>query len=261
MMAKKTTFLPPDSQEREYTRLLLRFSRDMQRDVNSLLIPRIGMIKQQFDLAMRGDGVFDDISTVMAWLLQRAGLLVAPLQMSLPNIAQSINRHNDRQFQQVVKANTGREVGSIGVNVFRNEPFFRPLSEAWIKTNTDLIKSLPTRFYPELEGIIRRGVTSGMSVKDIQKEIKARYGVSDSRARLIAQDQTLKFQSQLTEYRLKSVGVSRYIWRSVQDSRVRPDHADRNGKEFSWDKPPYDGHPGQPVRCRCRAEAIWDGIE
>ena len=260
-MAKKTTFLPPDSQEREYTRLLLRFSRDMQRDVNSLLIPRIGEIKQSFDREMRGDGWIDDLSALMAVLLQRAGLLSAPLELSLPNIAQSINRHNDRQFQLVVKSNLGKDVGSIGVNVFRNEPFLRPLSNAWIKTNTDLIKSLPTRFYPELEGIIRRGVTNGMSVNDIQKEIKARYGVSDYRARLIAQDQTTKFHSQLTVYRLKSVGVEKYIWRSVQDSRVRPDHADRNGKEFSWDKPPYDGHPGQPVRCRCRAEPVWDGVE
>lgn len=260
-MAKKTTFLPPDSQEREYTRLLLRFSRDMHRDVNSLLIPRIGEIKSQFDREMRGDGWIDDLSALIAVLLQRAGLLSAPLQIALPNIAQSINRHNDRQFQLVVKSNLGKDVGQLGVNVFRNEPFLAPLSNAWIKTNTDLIKSLPTRFYPELEGIIRRGVLSGMSVKDIQKEIKARYGVTDYRARLIAQDQVLKFHSQLTEYRLKSVGVDRYIWRSVQDSRVRPDHADRNGKEFSWDKPPYDGHPGQPVRCRCRAEPVWDGVE
>lgn len=260
-MAKKTTFLPPDSQEREYTRLMLRFSRDMQRDVNQLLIPRIGDFKQQFDREMRGDGVFDDLSALMAVLLQRAGLLAAPLQLSLPNIMQSINRHNDRQFQMVVKSNTGKDVGQLGVNVFRNEPFLRPLADAWIKTNTDLIKSLPTRFYPELEGIISRGVTSGLSVKAIQQEIKARYGVSDYRARLIAQDQTTKFHSQLTEYRLKSVGVEKYIWRSVQDSRVRPDHAERNGKEFSWDKPPSDGHPGQPVRCRCRAEAVWDGVE
>lgn len=37
---KKSTFLPPYSAEREYTRLLLRFSRDMQRDVNELLIPK-----------------------------------------------------------------------------------------------------------------------------------------------------------------------------------------------------------------------------
>lgn len=260
-MAKKTTLLPPDSQEREYTRLLLRFSRDMQRDVNQLLIPRIGDFKQQFDREMRGDGAFDDLSALMAVLLQRAGLLSAPLQLALPNIMQSINRHNDRQFQMVVKSNTGKDVGQLGVNVFRNEPFLRPLADSWIKTSTDLIKSLPTRFYPELEWIIRRGVISGLSVKDIQNEIKGRYGVSDYRARLIAQDQTTKFHSQLTEYRLKSVGVEKYIWRSVQDSRVRPDHADRNGKEFSWDKPPYDGHPGQPVRCRCRAEAVWDWVE
>lgn len=258
-MTKKTTFLPPDSQEREYTRLLLRFSRQMQLDVNELLIPRIGDFKQQFNREMRGDGWIDDLATVIAWLYDRANIALGGVLPKLTGIMQAINKQNDRQFQLVVKSAIGKDVGSLGVNVFRNEPFLQPLANAWVKTNTDLIKTLPTRFFPELEGIIRRGVQNGVSVKDLQKEIKARYGVSDSRARLIAQDQTLKFHSSLTEYRLKSVGVDKYIWRTVQDNRVRPEHADRNGNEYSWDKPPSGGlHPGQEVRCRCRAEPVFD---
>jgi hypothetical protein len=60
---------------------------------------------------------------------------------------------------------------------------------------------------------------------------------------------------------LQSVGVERYIWRSVQDSRVRPEHAEYNGNEYGWDDPPPDGNPGQPVRCRCHAEAVWPDEE
>ena len=256
---KKTTFLPPDSQEREYTRLLLRFSRQMQSDVNKLLIPRIGNFKQQFDREMRGDGWIDDVETIFVWLHDRAINHSLIVTNKLPDIANRIDSHNDRQFAMIVRANLGQDIGSIGVNVFRTEPFLLPLKNDWNKTNTDLIKSLPTRLHPELKGIIRRGVQNGVSVKDLQKEIKARYGVSDIRARLIAQDQTLKFHSSLSEYRLKSVGVEKYIWRTVQDSRVRPDHVERNGNEYSWDKPPAGGlHPGQEVRCRCRAEPVFD---
>jgi len=147
----------------------------------------------------------------------------------------------------------------LGVSVFRSEPFLTPLADAWVSENVALIKSLPVRLHSEIDGIIRRGVINGSSVRDIKNQIRARYGVTEYRARLIAQDQTLKLNASLTRYRLQSVGVKRYIWRTVHDDRVRPKHAARNGNVYSWDKGPHDGlHPGMEVRCRCRAEAIWD---
>ena len=45
--------------------------------------------------------------------------------------------------------------------------------------------------------------------------------------------------------------MARYV-----DERERAHHVDREGKEFNWDKPPDDGHPGQPILCRCYAEAV-----
>jgi SPP1 gp7 family putative phage head morphogenesis protein len=169
----------------------------------------------------------------------------------------------------VVKANTGYDLPPVmqgapratelGVSVFRSEPFLKPLADGWVSENTSLIKSIPTKLNPEIEGIVRRGVTSGASVTDIAKQIKDRYGVTDNRARLIAQDQTLKLNADLTRHRLQSVGVERYVWRTVNDNRVRHNHVERNGKTFAWDTPPSGGsHPGIEVRCRCRSEAIWD---
>lgn len=260
-MAKKTIMSNPDSAEREYTRLLLRYAKYLQQNVNEVLIPALPEIKRQFDQEARNDGWLDTIDLAIATLIRLAGIGRAPQLKDLEYIRDRINTHNDRQFQMVVKSNTGKDVGGLGVNVFRNEPFLKPLAAGWIKENTDLIKTLPTRLHPELEGIVRRGVMNGASVKQLKDEIKARYGVTESRSRLIATDQTLKFNSNLTEYRMKSVGVSRYIWRTVNDNRVRPDHVERNGKEFAFDKPPPDGNPGQPIRCRCHAEAIWDDVE
>lgn len=45
-----------------------------------------------------------------------------------------------------------------------------------------------------------------------------------------------------------------YIWRTRGDSKVRSEHAGRDGKIFSWDEPPEGGHPGEAPNCRCRAE-------
>lgn len=270
-MAKKTTFNNPDSQEREYTRSLLRYSKQLQADVNSVLLPRLPGLKAEYDIDARTDSWVDTLDSLMAELARMALTAMGSVVTKLPGQFNAVSKFNEGQFKLVVKANTGLTLPPVmpgapassllGVNVFRSEPFLKPLAEGWISENTALIKSLPTRLHPELEGIVRRGVMNGASVKDLTEQIKARYGVTDYRAKLIAQDQTLKLNADLTRYRLQSVGVERYIWRSVQDSRVRPEHADRNGNEYTWKEGAGGEHPGQPVRCRCRAEAIWDEKE
>lgn len=270
-MTKKTTFNNPDSQEREYTRLLLRYSRQLQADVNRVLLPRIDDIQVQYKVETRTDTWIDTLDALMAELMRLALGALGSVVTRLPGQFNAVSKFNEGQFKLVVKANTGLTLPPVmpgapsssllGVNVFRSEPFLKPLAEGWISENTSLIKSLPTRLHPELEGIVRRGVMNGQSVKDIKDQIKARYGVTDYRAKLIAQDQILKLNADLTRYRLQSVGVAKYVWRSVQDSRVRPEHADRNGNEYTWKEGAGGEHPGQPVRCRCRAEAVWDNEE
>ncbi len=47
-----------------------------------------------------------------------------------------------------------------------------------------------------------------------------------------------------------------YIWRTVGDDKVRGDHAAREGQNFSWDRPPEGGNPGEDYNCRCWAEPI-----
>ncbi len=48
----------------------------------------------------------------------------------------------------------------------------------------------------------------------------------------------------------------KYIWRTRGDSKVRSEHADRDGKTYSWNDPPEGGHPGEAPNCRCRAEEV-----
>lgn len=264
----KKTFNDPDSQEREYTRLLLAYCRLLEYDVNHILIPQLGAISAQFKSELRTDAWAETLESIIAELFRLALNPMHTLFGKVPGTFTAISKFNERQFKLVVKGNTGLKLPDVmpgapsssilGVNVFRSEPYLVPLAEGWVKANTSLIKSLPTDLHLQLEGIIRRGVMNGSSVKDLTATIKARYGVLESRARLIAQDQTLKLNADLTRYRLLSVGVKEYVWRSVQDSRVRPEHAERNGKTYSWNKAPAGGqHPGQEVRCRCRAEAVW----
>lgn len=266
-MAKKTLFNPPDSAEREYLRVMATLTNAMAAASNRIIIPAIGGLVAEFNGQVKNDGAIESLAAIMAVFSESVRGAVETSISSLPAIAANVNRHNASEFSKIFKSNTGYDLPptvpaagafKIGVSPLRSEPFIAPLTDAWLKTNTDLIKSLPTRLNPELEQIITRGMVAGKSVKTIKDEIKARYAVNDYRAKLIAQDQTLKFHSSLSRYRLESVGVTKYTWRSVQDNRVRPEHQHYNGQEYAFSDPPPDGNPGEPVRCRCRAEGIWD---
>jgi len=53
-------------------------------------------------------------------------------------------------------------------------------------------------------------------------------------------------------------GAKKYIWRTKKDAKVRSSHFDREGKVYSWDKPPPGGHPGEAFGCRCWAEPVFE---
>ncbi|QJE73761.1 minor capsid protein [Aerophototrophica crusticola] len=52
-----------------------------------------------------------------------------------------------------------------------------------------------------------------------------------------------------------------YVWRTMRDERVRPSHAERDGKVFRWSDPPQGGHPGEASNCRCWAEPVEAPVE
>ena len=50
--------------------------------------------------------------------------------------------------------------------------------------------------------------------------------------------------------------MTKYIWHTQEDDKVRPWHASRDGKVFDSNKPPKGGNPGDASNCRCWAEPI-----
>ncbi|MGE4350792.1 MAG: phage minor head protein, partial [Bdellovibrionales bacterium] len=48
--------------------------------------------------------------------------------------------------------------------------------------------------------------------------------------------------------------VTRYVWRTQGDGKVRSSHAQNNGKIFDCTNPPETGNPGDDYGCRCWAE-------
>jgi SPP1 gp7 family putative phage head morphogenesis protein len=139
--------------------------------------------------------------------------------------------------------------------------------------NVSLIKSIPAEQFGKIERAVIDNF-SGRNLKGgtLRQEIQRIGKVTKSRAKLIARDQSEKMNAAFNEVRQNENGIKEYIWRTAQDERVvgtpggeYPDgnsmhgnHYVRDGKPFRWDSPPADGHPGQPINCRCVAEPIID---
>jgi SPP1 gp7 family putative phage head morphogenesis protein len=134
--------------------------------------------------------------------------------------------------------------------------------EAFVKENISHIKKIPERYFSEIQELATRNFRAGRRVADWQGELVKRYKVSQSRAALIARDQTNKFNAELNKTRQIALGVRTYTWRTVGDERVRPTHEAIDGETFAWSgspKPP-EGHPGEPINCRCSADPDIESV-
>lgn len=125
--------------------------------------------------------------------------------------------------------------------------------EAAAATNVRLIKSVPQQYFERIATQVLVSVQQGQRYSAIVESIQRETGVTESRAKLIARDQTSKLNAAVTEARQTALGIEEYEWQTSGDERVRDSHADNDGKVFRWDSPPETGHPGHDVNCRCVA--------
>jgi len=261
---KKATLKPPDQSEREYTRLLHWYVRQILVSSRRIIIPRLPSLMREGQAELKADGFSEDMVIMMATLLDSIVTSGQVVDMKLPSMFALLARNNDRALIMAVKGATGKTLppslpgarSLLGVDVYRYEPWLKDMQAAWVRQNVALVKSIGTQYHGQLETIIRNGVFNGSSVKQVSEQIQKQFGVTKNRATLIAQDQILGANARLTQIRAEAIGVEQYEWSTVGDSRVRPEHVDLNGKVFSWDKPPSVGHPGTPIRCRCRASLL-----
>lgn len=133
------------------------------------------------------------------------------------------------------------------------------LQAAWVRENVALIKTMEADLFADLEAEVLKAVAQGRT--DLAKILEQRFGVAESRARLIARDQVAKLNGQITQHRQTSLGIKKYRWSSSGDERVRKSHRALDGQVFEWSDPPPEGHPGMPIACRCTAEAVIEDDE
>jgi uncharacterized protein with gpF-like domain len=144
---------------------------------------------------------------------------------------------------------------------FKMTPETRDILYAIIQENVSLIKSIPSQYATEVQGIVMRSYTSGKDLHTMTNELQSRYKVTRDRAALISRDQSAKATSSLHTARQLEIGITRAIWKHSSAGKVpRQDHVAANGKEYDVAEGCYISgeyiKPGQLINCRCTCKSI-----
>lgn len=174
---------------------------------------------------------------------------------------QAVNAHVRRDQERILRISLARETPAVRrrLREFREE-------------NVALIRSIPERHLDDMRRLVARSQREGWTTDRLAAIIQEREDVSESRAELIARDQTLKANASLTQIRHEDAGITEYEWSTSRDERVRgnpqglypnsaSDHYVLEGTRHRWDNPPDNGdgehvHPGEDFQCRCVAVPI-----
>jgi SPP1 gp7 family putative phage head morphogenesis protein len=173
-----------------------------------------------------------------------------------------------RQFATQVSAYNRAQLdrqsrAALGTEVAFSDSKLEARVEAWVEANVARITDITDEMSRRVERVIIAAVGAGAAAEALLGErLDKEFGFGERRAELIAQDQLGSLYGQFNRDRQRSVGVRSYIWRTMGDDRVRDEHEAIEGEEFTWDEGhPVEGHPGEPIACRCTAEPVYEEIQ
>lgn len=172
------------------------------------------------------------------------------LRSLVQGMGERTSDHQREQLNRQLAAAAGRD---IQIDIFA-ERGVRERIEVFAARNVRLVKNVPQTFFDQVGDRVVQALQAGQRAEQLQEIIEQRYGVSESRARLIARDQIGKLNGELNKTRQQALGIESFTWRGMMDEREREEHEDLEGESFPWSAPPSEGIPGQPVNCRCSAE-------
>lgn len=179
----------------------------------------------------------------------------------------------DKFGRRISKTNGDEIERLVGIDIRVADPGVAAQLDNFRAINVSRIKSLAGQELVEITQLLERSEATGIRVEVLRKEIQERFDVTKSKADLLARDQTLSLNAQITRTRQTNLGIQSYIWTTVGDDRVRSfdagddtDHAGLDGLTFRWDTPPDVGdgrtlHPGEDYQCRCTAFPVLEELQ
>ena len=261
--------LQPDAVRLEYSKSLIALLRAAHRMVQQRLYPEIPALVRE---AGRADAAHMDAMPPG----KRVNLLMQKLAedyydtVATPKVLEDVAEKYAARTSSFQREQLNKQVHSVvGIDILHTEPNLVPLVQAFTSENVALIKSVSQTYFGDIEKRMLAGLRTGERAESMVADFEGRFGVSESSALRIANDQIGKLYGDLNSTRQQALGVESFVWETSNDERVRESHAELQGETFRWDDPPeVDGEiatPGSSINCRCNAapdlSAILDSLE
>lgn len=289
----------PKQIEREYIVYLTGIVQDWGLKILDLIIPFIEPLVTEASgqrppeaIDVKSDVRLDDWNERLQELMNAFRISLIDLHPDLETninlFAVDINNKNTKEWFKITNV-------VLGTPLFQMEPWLTETIKGFVNENVSLISKLKQDMTHEINETINRGIKQGLRVETIKKQIigtgirplkilpKDREAdilrKTRKRAQLIARDQVGKLNGQLTQLRQTGVDISQYIWRDLNDERVRKNHAAMDGLLCKWDNSTVyknsnedkkwfrrssiggvELHPGQDYQCRCYAESDFSTL-
>ena len=235
--------------ELDYTRALLAIVDDMHTETVKALMPIAKQAPKIGDSKMVADSLFSDFKSAFSKTANTVKAKVSGIAEALANTVVSKQKTaSDSQLSDMLFKQTGIDFSGL----MRDEALQEAIDEA-VAANVALINSIPQQYLDRVEQAVMASLQAGTLNATLADDLLKIEGVTQNRARLIARDQLGKINSRLSQIRQQSLGITHYTWSTSLDERVRNKHRQWEGDLIAWDSPPPDGHPGQPIQCRCTA--------
>jgi|GEM_PF-4573569 len=237
-----------------YTRALSTIATELNDAIAAALSDELGVRLDAAD----GDGVppfrradvLARLRRVAADVVKKRGTF---LDLVINAVAANVTTTSKAEWARQAKA-------IVGVDLSAVEPNLTPTIAAFRRANLDLITSMAADKVSRVKAILDDAPNA--RVETIRDRILAEGGVTKRQAALIARDQVLSLNAQVTERRHAAAGIEEYTWRTSGDGDVRATHRALDGKVFRYDEPPVQdkkgnrAHPGIFYQCRCTAEPV-----
>lgn len=256
-MARKR-LAPPIGIEKDYQKKIRAHINKVAKIIRERVVKSLPYLVSENDAITRMDDIGESVIELIRQTRIEVGGLEREVDLMVQQTARELSTWNRSQITEFIRQ-------AIGIDVFIAEPWLVPKMNEFVTSNVSLIKNVSNSFVSETERVVFEGLRRGLRHEEIASQILG-YGKDDlnhvsrfrqakTRANLIGRDQVNKMNGQLTRLRQTEIGVKEYIWRTVNDHRVRDSHVHREGEKYSWKKGSEIGtHPGDEIQCRCFAE-------
>lgn len=243
----------------------VQYSRAIQKLIRALGKETIALYEKHLEPELQSrsdaqqyewDGIFDNIGKLLFSLTAAVKKIFTTnkKERAAKSFLNNVNRFNKHNIEQQMRVK--------GIELTPRESWLKDFMDSKINENVGYITTIADDYLDDVEKIVREGVNSGITAKQMRKQLVERVKVTESRAQFIAVDQAGTILGQMTAERHQSIGIERFQWDTSGDERVRDSHRKIDGEVFFYDDPPMVGGrkvlPGEDYRCRCVAIPVFD---